>query len=787
MEVKEEFKKGNNITNNIPECCGCAACANVCPVDAIRIIQDNEGFYKPFIDENKCISCGKCSNICPITHNKFNNKLKPKTYAIFAPDEIRKISSSGGIFTIIANEILENNGIVCGAAFNKEFKVEHILVNKKEDLTKLRGSKYVQSYISEDLYRQIQNFLEMGTYVLFTGVPCQVAGLLNFLKKDYDNLYTIDLICAYAPSPKVFEQYLTDNFNKHELANVKFRSKDNIYWEKSIQQLQLEKTNGEKVFDSKYMTPYLNRLFKGTHCEQCKFKKFPRPADFTIGDFWKIDQFAKDMNDKKGTSALLLNTNKSEIFFERIKNKLKKVKEMPLNSAGWQIDVKNIIYKTPACKNFYKNIDTLPYNQNIIEAEKQAKVGIINWWFVNNRGAILTNYALNEMIKSLGYEALTINYISPMERENFKNSFAEDFANKYLKRTRWIPNLNALKTLNNEISTFICGSDQIFRYYPCKVHDMIFYLNWVDANINKLISYSASFAVNKFEATFNQTNLVKHYLSRFDYHSIREYDGVDLMKNTFGIECPQVLDPVFCINKEKYVDMAEKSDKKIDDDFIAYYIMWPTKERLEIVKHIQNLTGIKKAIYLNPPMSIENWLWYIQNAKYIVTDSFHGTCFSLIFNKQFVVIPNETEYPSRFKSLEQLSGLSSRFFYNNAEIYNSKELLEPIVFSEFNSKIKNEITRSILWLKTALNNPKHKFLTPEQEIYDAIIEDYTEKINHIYIKLEKEKNRNNDKKMKIKNILSNIFSIKNEYTKDKKYKILTIFGIKIKHSKYLKK
>lgn len=777
MTITENQTIGENIKSNIKECSGCSACANICPVNAIKMTQDSEGFYKPVIDEDKCIFCGACLNICPVDNNKFSHNEKPKVYAAMADDNIRKISSSGGAFSIIANEILEENGIVCGAAFGDNWRVEHIIVDNKKDLSKLRKSKYVQSYISDTLYKELKRYLDENKKVLFTGVPCQVAGLLNYLQKDYPNLYTIDLICAYAPSPKVFEMYLKENFKDEEIQDINFRDKENTDWNCSILKLKLKlklKDNSIiDIYDKKYMQPYLDRLFKGSQCESCKFKKFPRPGDFTIGDFWKIDKFTPNMNDKKGTSAILLNSTKSEELFNKIKNKFSKLKEMPFESAAWQIDVKHKILKTPACKKFFEDIDVKPYNQNIKEAVKETNVGITNWWFVNNRGAILTNYALNEMVKSLGYNALTINYVTPFERKNFSTGFAKEFAEKYLQRTRWINTKNDLTKLNEDIGTFICGSDQIFRYFPCKVHGMLYYFPWVDADINKLISYSASFAVHKFEADKNQTTLVKHYLNRFDYHSVREYDGVDIMRDTFNIDCQQVLDPVFCIDKQKYLDLAEKSTDKLKEDFIAYYIMWPTKENLKIVEHIKKLNGVKKAVHLNPPMSVENWLWYIINAKFIVTDSFHATCFSMIFNKQFAAIPREIEYPSRFKSLDELSGLHSRFFYNNKSILTDKNLLTPIDYTEYNKKIAIEKDRSIEWLKKAITTPKTKQLTEEQRMYDAIIQDYNEII-------DKRVNEIRSKITKPNTFIENLFSIKTERTKLATRKIITILGIKIK-------
>ena len=777
----QETKQNNiqDILNN-DTCCGCGACAAICPVGAIKIIQDKQGFYKAEINTEKCISCGLCSRICAVKNNTFERDEKTEAYAVIADNETRLKSSSGGIFTLIANRILDLGGIVCGAAFDEDFTVRHTIIDNKNDLDRLRRSKYVQSYVNPDLHKEIKSQLESGRPVLFTGVPCQTAGLLNFLGKDYQNLYTIDLICAYAPPAKVFDKYLNESYDKSQIKSINFRSKNRNDWNGSIQNLEIETKTNNIIYDKNYMTPYLNRLFKGTHCENCRYKKLPRPADFTIGDYWRIDEFAPEMNDKKGTSALLLNTQKAKHLFETLKTDIKKLKKMPSESITWQIDVKNKITKTPACIDFFENLDKKSYLDNTKEAPKASNIGIINWWFVNNRGAILTNYALNEMVKSLGYNALTINYITPFERENFKNSFAQDFANKYIKRTRWIENLNKLKTLNNDIGTFLCGSDQIFRYFPCKAHDMIFYLDWADANKNKLISYSASFAVNEFEANEKETAIVRHFLKRFDNHSVRELDGVDIMKNTFGIECEQVLDPVFCIDKQKYIYMAEKAENKPTEDFIAYYIMRQTKENLDILEHVKSKLNIKKAINLNPPMSIENWLWYMQNAKFILTDSFHGTCFSLILNKEFAAIPNEEEYPSRFKTLEQLSGLSERFFYKNKDIYKSENILNQIDWSRSNETFKLEAIRSVNWLKNTLKSPKTHYLTPEQEMYDAIIgycKDYT---NRKLAAIQPVKRQ----KLNLIKVIQTIFCIKNIYKNAHKYKQITLLGINIRKRIY---
>ncbi len=217
----------NCVTEEKNKCFGCRACYNICPVKAITMQEDGEGFFYPVIDSSKCTSCGLCKNSCPSlekseTYN--NNGKNPDCYAVMADDETRFVSSSGGAFTLIANYILEKGGYVCGAAFVGQ-NVRHIIIDKKEDMYKLRGSKYVQSD-TNTVYSQIKDLLKLDKFVLFTGTPCQVAGLYNFLGKNYDKLYTVDLICHGVPPQKVFDVYLKETLQKDDVfANCTFRDK----------------------------------------------------------------------------------------------------------------------------------------------------------------------------------------------------------------------------------------------------------------------------------------------------------------------------------------------------------------------------------------------------------------------------------------------------------------------------------------------------------------------------------------------------------------------------------
>ena len=314
-------------------CCGCWACANICPKDAIIMVEDEKGFKYPKIDKEKCINCGLCEKVCPIINNK-SVKREVKAYACFNKNlETRMNSSSGGIFSLIANYILDLNGIVFGAQFDKEFNVVHSYIDNKKDLYKFQCSKYVQSEIG-DTYRKAKELLDNDKYVLFTGTPCQIEGLYKFLRKDYDKLYTQDFICHGVPSPKVWRKYLKETNNKYSTQpkEISFRSKDNS-WQDFELKIQY-KNNVYRNTQGKdtYLRAFLTDICLRDSCYKCNFKKKNRVSDITLADFWGIDNIDKSMNDDKGTSLVVVNSDKGKELFEKLKDNME-YKEVNLDDA----------------------------------------------------------------------------------------------------------------------------------------------------------------------------------------------------------------------------------------------------------------------------------------------------------------------------------------------------------------------------------------------------------------------------------------------------------------------
>ena len=299
-------------------CTGCMACLNACPARAIRAIKDDEGFTRPVIDQEKCIDCGKCQKVCSV--NRLN--LHDEPIEVFSGwnnnEEDRKNSSSGGVFTALAKKIIAEGGIVYGAAFDKNLEVAHNFAVNADQLSVFQGSKYVQSDIGES-FKEAEKSLHHGIKVLFSGTPCQINGLKNFLGKDYENLITIDIVCHGVPSPRIFEDYKKYLNEKKgiKIKDFRFRSKirDWKYFSIAVNQ---DKVNDRKYdyvggyYDDPYIRGFLRNLYLRPSCHECKFCKTQRAGDITLADWWGYQSKGKDDKNFKalGVSLILANSEK---------------------------------------------------------------------------------------------------------------------------------------------------------------------------------------------------------------------------------------------------------------------------------------------------------------------------------------------------------------------------------------------------------------------------------------------------------------------------------------------
>lgn len=343
------------------KCCGCEACVQICPKHCIAFEQDSEGFRYPLVDETKCIDCGLCEKVCPVLNIDEARKPLSSYAALNENEEERLKSSSGGIFILLAKRTIAEGGVVFGAKFDEHWNVVHAFAENETELTAFMGSKYVQSRI-RDTFFQAKNYLNSGRRVLYSGTPCQIAGLKKFLRKEYDNLLTVDVICHGVPSPSVWQHYLEEikqNALKGEntvspplkpivsgcdtligensvvIESISFRDK-RLGWKKHSFALTLAKATA----DGKPNTVSLSHIhredpfFIGFNdwslylrpiCYSCPFRKLRSGSDLTLADFWGIETLKPEMDDNKGISVLLLNTPKGRDMVQELHLKKKEV------------------------------------------------------------------------------------------------------------------------------------------------------------------------------------------------------------------------------------------------------------------------------------------------------------------------------------------------------------------------------------------------------------------------------------------------------------------------------
>lgn len=304
--------------NGKKECYGCAACKQICPKQCIIMEEDSEGFLYPKVDQNSCVHCGMCERVCPTIQMNIQCRLQKNIIQAYIAyinnDAIRLQSSSGGVFTVLAEQIIDEGGVVFGAAFDAEFMVHHICVTNLNDLCKLRGSKYLQSRM-ENAYAETKKYLSSGRKVLFSGTACQLAGLKWYLGKEYENLLTVDVLCHGVPSPKLWHKYLKEQEREHgaKTSAISFRNKD-TGWKTYSVQIEFDDHTKYEQLASKdaYMRLFLSDICLRPSCHNCRFKEFPRVSDITLGDCWGVENHSPEMNDNKGVSVIIINTDKGQ-------------------------------------------------------------------------------------------------------------------------------------------------------------------------------------------------------------------------------------------------------------------------------------------------------------------------------------------------------------------------------------------------------------------------------------------------------------------------------------------
>lgn len=310
-----------NILSLEKSCCGCMGCQDICPKNCISFHPDTEGFLYPAVDKDNCISCGVCLQHCPVAVD-LERAESPLVFAAKLKDTNTVLkSTSGGVFSALANAILDQNGIVYGSAYDADLTVRHIAVEKRNDLEKLRGSKYVQSN-TEGVYKKIKEQLNNGRFILFSGTGCQAGGLKAFLGKEYPNLFTVDIVCHGVPSPLLFKTYLEwmSQRLKGTVTEYSFRNKEKSGWDLVMKAKSPQKQISRYGFFDPYYCAFLEGKTYRESCYKCKFANSKRVSDITLGDYWGIEKEHPDFYDKKGVSLVLINSEKGKKLWNEVKN-----------------------------------------------------------------------------------------------------------------------------------------------------------------------------------------------------------------------------------------------------------------------------------------------------------------------------------------------------------------------------------------------------------------------------------------------------------------------------------
>ena len=679
-------------------CIGCNACYNICPNNAITMSHNKYGFLQPLINKNRCINCGLCKKICLAKDNIFFQNPK-STYIIQSKNKsyIEK-SSSGGMFAELAKYVISKNGVVFGCAIERiddGFDVKHIYIENEKDLYKLQGSKYVQSRIGNTI-KDAKGFLDKGRLVLFSGTPCQIAGLKAYLKQDYDNLLTVDLSCTGTPSLEIFNSFIKflEKKFKQKIIKFEFRNKEHMGWSCGNALITFENGKQKILYNNvtSYLYLFINKKLQNKNCQECKYIGLERISDITVADAWGVEkeypELLKSKFDKnRGISLIIANNNKAYSLLNKIQNNLI-IKEININKMVKYNNPLNKITQNKedltflnAYKNdkyygieklFRKNLGkkyyyyilknhTPKFVKNIVKLLLPQKIDCLlmtaHGW--PNYGSMLAAYSLQKAITKLGFSVKLINYMISV-------GVFKKFAQQYFKLTKLCIDRKDFYNLNKLSDTFILGSDNLINLNTCSFPFVTRNLLNFTTNYKKRLMISGSIGAWDGSTQDKQEhNYIKYLLDRFDYISTREEHGKQVFEKEYNVQADWINDPVFYLKKDDFIELTKNITENYSNK-IMQYVLYPTNETDKIIEYSKRKMGLDtikfdgndnvKYFSNNKNKSVENWLKAILDSKLVITDSFHCVAFCLIFNKDFVCIKN-THATVRFLSLFKRLGI----------------------------------------------------------------------------------------------------------------------------------
>lgn len=730
-------------------CTGCGACASICTTGALHIIQDDFGYYMSNFDSSKCIHCNQCDDVCPILHPKSMEKKynEPVVYAVQMKDNFRTQGSSGGVFPAVATAILNTNkAVVFGAAWQGDNLI-HIGVDSASDLHEICGSKYVQSY-TKNSYQKVKDELLDDRIVLYCGCPCQIAGLYSFLEKEYKNLYTIDLLCYYAPSIQMFQNYLKEMYGGVAKA-WNFRDKK-LGWscENLSITLEVSQTNNDpetrnsvgvakKIVKSRnediFEQSYHSHLLMSKHCENCKFNKIPRQGDITLGDFWGIKNFDETFNDNKGTSIVIVNSKKGNELLELSRQYILKIRKSNIkyikgNRIGREADA----IRSEESKRFYslyKRMGNLFCKSAELSLNHKYDVAIVGCWDIKNYGSQLTYYSLFKVIEKLGLSTIMIGCHKRAQYKSVgKPILFKDNPYSSFDLSKQYENKIEMLNVNDLTNTFIVGPDQVWNSRLYKHFGEFTLLDFIFSDKNK-ISYAASFGNREWSGDEIDKVLFKFCLNRFNKISVRETSGIDICKKTFSINADWAIDPVFLAGKNVFSELTQNITMNVPNKYVFAYLLDYSNDKVELLNEISERLSCECIVVTDPNQSvanqwkkyahteyyIEEWLWLFQHAQYVLTDSFHGMCVSLIYKKNFTAIVNKNRGSARFEDYSSILGLNDYIINSARQALTNGFVLSNVDYERINPIIEKCVQLGLEWLTDSILNYTADSLTSYDE------------------------------------------------------------------------
>ncbi len=734
------------------DCTGCGACANACPADSITLSPNSEGFNNPVVSIETCRECGACTRKCPVLNDKdytaHTALSEPKCYSGWIRDgKIRRQSSSGGIFTALAGHVINQGGKVYGAVMKSPTNVRHIRIGSIDGLKQLRGSKYIQSHTGST-FREVKQDLTAGLQVLYSGTPCQIGGLLSYLKKPFPNLITCDVVCHGVPGIRLFERYCAFHEKKDEggLVSVDFRNKATEWRNfQVVRHYRSGLKEGTPHGDDLFMRGFLSDLNLNPACYQCRFTGIPRTADITLADFWGSHVLHPGRNDSEGISLIIANTAEGVEIMEAIRPACELFEESLDKAAAYNPAILRPFPEPRRRQQFTNDLERLPLPELIDKHTcgtfAKKDIGVIGMWMTCNYGALLTTYGLYKTLKETGYDPILIDHSPFFDQPRYSDPqtvFRDFVKNSGMSTTAPLHSKEQFEELNDRVDAFMVASDQVWNYDYIKAENYIYHLDFA-APEKKKISCASSFGKFTDSAPISFKGKASLLLKRFDAVSVRENSAVDILKNDYDIEGEHLIDPVFLCTPDEYNRLVPEEFTPEYDDYLLTYILDPTPGKREALSFVSKTMELPLINILNSQFDadkqkqllglelmkgdirVEEWLGYFKKCRFVVTDSFHGVCFALIYNKPFMCIANHERGLARFSSLLKSLKLEERMAFSMQEVRENEALYGPVPYDAVNKRISAFREKAIQWLQENLSSEKN----PSTLIYDHMHQEET--------------------------------------------------------------